>query len=85
MNKKSIPDSVHTTSHPGEARMQRTISRLQNQVRDLKRSRGYHIKQANTPLQALEGILAVASVRIDDPRIAQWNAAAGAIAKARDQ
>ncbi len=31
-------------------------------------------------LEALKGILAVASVRIDDPRIAQWDAARAAIA-----
>lgn len=41
------------------------------------------IEAAPDLLAALEGILAVASVRIDDPRIEQWDAARRAIAKAR--
>jgi hypothetical protein len=36
-------------------------------------------------LKALKDLLAVASVRIDDPRIAQFNAAAAAISKAEPQ
>jgi hypothetical protein len=40
------------------------------------------ILQRDDLLAALKGILAVASVRIDDPRIAQWDAARAAIAKA---
>jgi hypothetical protein len=39
--------------------------------------------QRNELLEALQNILAVASVRIDDPRIAQWDAARAAIAKAK--
>lgn len=38
--------------------------------------------QRDELLVALRGILDVASVRIDDPRIAQWDAARAAIAKA---
>jgi hypothetical protein len=36
-------------------------------------------------LKALKDLLAVLSVRIDDPRIAQFNAAAAAVSKAEPQ
>ncbi len=36
-------------------------------------------------LKALKDLLAVVSVRIDDPRIAQFNAAAAAVSKAEPQ
>lgn len=39
-------------------------------------------EQRNELLEALKGVLAVASVRIDDPRIAAFDAAREAIAKA---
>lgn len=38
-------------------------------------------RQRDELLAALKGVLAVASVRIDDPRIEQWDAARRAIAK----
>ena len=38
--------------------------------------------QRDDLLAALQGILAVASIRIDDPRIEQWDAARRAISKA---